>query len=225
MPNPYHYFESAEVSVDRFALEIQLLKQLQNVNLLHDLDWSAYDTAALRRFQQVGIDEAGEELMRRQGSRPKQVKQLDFIESCIRKHRESPMKETLKRQKMFLSFYLNMIFVFVCLISVIGLFVYQYIAFNRQHPLFQSLDRPLTTKRRHLSFTDDLPILLLTFACAIILASIIIATRFSRKMILLGVLVLVMILVLLIVKLHQIVSFLSKYRELRWSKLYDYMYS
>ena len=225
MPNPYRYFESGEVSLERFALEIELLKQLQDVNLLHNLDWGAYDSAALRQFQQAGVCEAGQELMRRQGHCPTKVEQAGFIEECIRKHRTSIIDENLKQQRFSLPLCLNMIFVLICLIFVIGLFVYQYIKFNHQHPLFQSLDRPLTTKRRHLSFTDDLPILLLTFACAIILGSTIIATRFSRKMILLGIFLLVGVIVFLIVKLNQIVSFLSKYRELRWPKLYYYMYS
>lgn len=225
MPNPYRYFESGEVSLERLTLEIELLKQLQDVNLLHHLDWNAYDSAALQQFQQAGIHEAGQEFMQRQGISRRNIEHVEFIEECLRRHRTSPIEETFQRQKCSLPLGLNMIFVFICLTFAIALFVYQYIKFNQQHPLFQALDRPLTTKRRHLSFTDDLPILLLTFVCAIILGSTMIATRFSRKIILLGIFVLIVVVFFLIIKLNQIVSFLSKYRELRWPKLYDYMYS
>lgn len=225
MPNPYHYFESGEVSQERLALEIELLKQLQEIDLLQNLDWSAYDTAALRLFHQAGIREASNELIRRDGNYSNEVEQSDFIEECIRKHQVLPSRENFKQRGISLPLCLNMIFIFICLVFVIGLFIYQYIKFNHQHPLFQSLDRPLTTKRRHLLFTDDLPVILLTFTCAMILGSIIIATRFSWKIILFGIVVMVIVILFLIIKVHQIISFLSKYRELRWPMLYDYMYS
>lgn len=225
MPNPYHYFESGEVSHERLFLEIELLKQLQDANLLQNLDWNAYDTSALKLFHQAGIREATKELTRRYGNQPNECEQYDFIEQCVRKHRIYPVMENFKHQRISCPLILNIIFILVCLSSVIGLFIYQYIKFNHQHHLIESLDRPLTTKRRHLSFTDDLSVILLTFTCALILGSSIIATRFSRKIILFGIFALVIIILFLILKVHQMITFLSKYRELRWPMLYDYMYS
>jgi hypothetical protein len=225
MPNSYHYFESGEVSQERLALEIELLKQLQDANLLQNLDWNEYDTSALRLFHQAGIREVSQELTRRYGNQPKKCEQNDFIEQCIRKHRIYSIKDNFKQQRISFPLILNIIFILICLSSVIGLFIYQYIKFNHQHHLIKSLDRPLTTKRRHLSLTDDLPIILLTFTCALILGSSIIATRFSRKIILFGIFVLVIIIIFLILKVHQMITFLSKYRELRRSMLYNYMYS
>ncbi|CAF3936160.1 unnamed protein product, partial [Rotaria sp. Silwood1] len=50
MPNSYHYFESNEISYERLLLEIELLKQLQEINLLKNLDWKFYDTCALKNI-------------------------------------------------------------------------------------------------------------------------------------------------------------------------------
>ncbi|CAF1442732.1 unnamed protein product, partial [Didymodactylos carnosus] len=53
------------------------------------------------------------------------------------------------------------------------LYIYEYLMIDRQNYLLRPLDKPLTSKRRRLSSTDDIPIILLTFctlvssACAI----------------------------------------------------------
>ena len=156
MPNSYHYFESGEVSQERLDLEIELLKQLQEANLLKNLNWNEYDTSALRLFHQAGIRDVSKELIQRYGDQPKECEQNDFIEQCIRKHRLSPIKGNFKQQRISFPLILNILFIFICLSSVLGLFIYQYIKVNHQHHFTESLDRPLTTKRRHLSFTDDL---------------------------------------------------------------------
>jgi len=225
MPTRYHYFESGEVSHERLLLEIELLKQLQQANLLQNLEWNSYDTSALRIFLQAGIREANDELSQRYINNSNKIEQYDFIHRCIEKYQKSPIRENFKQQRFSFPLILNTIFIFIGLSFVIGLFIYEYITFNHQHHLFTSLNHPLTTKRRHLSFTDDLPVILLTFTCAIILGSTMIATRFSRKIILFGIVALLSIITVLIIKCHQIIIFLSKYRELRWPMLYDYMYS
>jgi hypothetical protein len=219
MPNSYHYFESGEVSQERLDLEIELLKQLQEANLLKNLNWNEYDTSALRLFHQAGIREVSKELIQRYGDQPKECEQNDFIEQCIRKHRLSPIKENFKQQRISFPLILNILFIFICLSSVLGLFIYQYIKFNHQHHFTESLDRPLTTKRRHLSFTDDLSVILLTFTSVLILSSSIIATRVF------GIFAFAIIIALLIFKVHQVITLLSEYRELQWPKLYNYMYS
>jgi hypothetical protein len=223
MPNSYHYFESGEVSYERLLLEIELLKQLQEADLLDDLDWTLYDTSALVLFVQSGIREANHELSLRHTNHSddfqQKSKQYHFIYQCIRKHQTSQIKEKLKHQSI--SWHLIIIFIFICLAFVIGL----YIKFDHQHRLLTSLAHSLTAKRRHLSFTNDLPIILLTFASAIVLGCTIAATRFSRKIILVGIFALLLIVILLIKKAHHIITFLSTYRELRWPMLYDYMYS
>ena len=225
MPNSYHYFESGEVSHERLLIEIELLKQLKQADLLDNLDWKSYDTPALRLFLQAGIREVNDELIQRHRNTSNEFEQFDFISQCIQKHQISPIKDNFKQQKTSLILILNTIFIFISLFSVIGLFIYEYIKYNHQHRLLKSLDRPLTSKQRHLSFTDDLPIILLTFASGIILACIIVATRYSRKLIVFGIFALIIIIILLIKKGHEIITFLSKYRELRWPMLYDYMYS
>ena len=226
MPNSYHYFESGEVSHERLLLEIELLKQLQEANLLHNLDWKSYDTSALSLFVQAGIQEANDELTQRHVNHTTKFEQFDFIQQCIRKHQISPsIKNNLKQQQTPLTLILNSIFIIICLLFVIGLFIYEYIKSNHQHHFLQSLDHPLTAKRRHLTFIDDLPIILLTFTSGVILGCTIFATRFSRKIILFGIFALLITIVLLIKKSHQIITFLSKYRELRWPMLYDYIYS
>lgn len=223
MPNSYHYFESGEVSPERLSLEIEILKQLHEVNLLHNLDWKSYDTTALNLFVQAGIQEANDELTQRYINHSNEFEQIDFINQCIQK---SPsIKQNFKQQRTPLTFIFNLIFIVICLFFVIGLFIYEYIKFGHQHHFLQSLEHPLTAKRRHLSFTDDLPMIILTFTNAIILGCTIFATRFSRKMILFGLFALLIIIILLIKKGHQIITFLSKYRELRWPMLYDYIYS
>jgi len=226
MPNSYHYFESGEISPERLLLEIEVLKQLKEANLLDNLDWKSYDTSALSRFVQVGIQEANDELTQRHINHSNEFVQSDFIDQCIRKHQiSSSIKENFKQQQTSLTLILNGIFIFICLFSVIGLFIYEYITFDHQHHFLQSLAHPLTSKRRHLSFLDDLPVILLTFTSSIILGCTIAGTRFSRKIILFGIFTLLISIVLLIKKSQQVIIFLSKYRELRWPMLYDYMHS
>jgi hypothetical protein len=193
MPNRYHYFESGEVSHERLLLEIELLKQLQQANLLQNLDWNSYDTSALKIFLQAGIREANDELSQRYINNSNKVEQYDFIHQCIEKHQKSPIEENFKQQRFSFPLILNIIFILICLFFVI----YEYIKFNHQHHLLTSLDHPLTTKRRYLSFTDDLSVIVLTFTCAIILGSTMIATRFSRKIILLGIVALLIIIIFL----------------------------
>jgi hypothetical protein len=193
MPNRYHYFESGEVSHERLLLEIELLKQLQQANLLQNLDWNSYDTSALKIFLQAGIREANDELSQRYINNSNKVEQYDFIHQCIEKHQKSPIEENFKQQRFSFPLILNIIFILIYLFFVI----YEYIKFNHQHHLLTSLDHPLTTKRRYLSFTDDLSVIVLTFTCAIILGSTMIATRFSRKIILLGIVALLIIIIFL----------------------------
>ncbi|CAF1351771.1 unnamed protein product [Adineta steineri] len=225
MPNSYHYFESSEVSHKRLFLEIEILKELQQAGLLHNLEWNSYDTIALNLFIQAGIQEANDELSRRSVNHSYDFEQLNFIDQCIQKHQTSPsINEQFKQQKISLPLIFNGIFIFLCLSFIIGFLIYEFIKFNHQHPLIKSLDHSLTTKRRYLSFTDDLLLILITLTSAIILGSIIIATRFSRKIILLAIVLLVITVSLLIMKSYQIIIFLLKYRELRWPALYDYLY-
>lgn len=220
MPNNYHYFESGEVSDERLLLEIQLLKQLQKENLLENLDWKSYDTFALEIFSKEGIREVNNEIS-------KSIEYNHFIQQCIIKHEKSIIKENFqqKQQRFSLPLIINIIFIFICLFFVIGLFIYEYIHYNHQHPLFNSLEHPLTTKRRHLLFTDDLSIILLTFTTTLILTSTIIATGLNKKIILFAIILILIIIIYLIIKGHQILTFLSKYRELRWTIVYDYIYS
>ncbi|CAF1020615.1 unnamed protein product [Rotaria sp. Silwood1] len=225
MPNSYHYFESNEISYERLLLEIELLKQLQEINLLKNLDWKFYDTYALKIFFQAGIYEVNDELLQRYRNNSNEFEQYNFISQCIEKYQISSINENFKQQQTSLIIILNIIFVFICILFVIGLFTYEYIKYDHQHSLFKLLDHPLTSKRRHLSFTDDLLLILLTFTSSIILGCIIIATRYNRKIILFEIFALFIIIILLIKKNHHIIIFLLTYRELRWSTLYDYMYS
>ncbi|CAF1201376.1 unnamed protein product [Rotaria sordida] len=225
MPNSYYYFESSEVSHERLLLEIELLKQLQEINLLHNLNWKFYDTFTLKIFLQAGIYEVNDELIQRYRNNSNEFEQYNFIFQCIQKHEISSINENFKQQQQQqISFIiiLNIIFIIICFLFIIGLFIYEY---NDQYYLLKLLDHPLTTKRRQLSFTDDLLIILLTFITSIILGCIIIATRFNRKIILFGIITLFIIIILLIKKVHQIIIFLFTYREIRWPMLYDYMYS
>src|ERR1700722_4037755 len=107
MPNSYRYFESGEVSHERLLLEIELLKQLQEVDLLQNLEWNAYDTSALRLFYQAGIREAHNELIRRYGNHSNQFEQYDFIQQCIRKHEKSPIEENFKQQQISFPLIIN----------------------------------------------------------------------------------------------------------------------
>ncbi|CAF3210505.1 unnamed protein product [Rotaria sp. Silwood2] len=226
MPNSYHYFESGEVSHERLLLEIELLKQLQQANLLNNLDWKLYDTFSLKIFHQIGIYEVNDELTQRYRNNSNEYEQYNFISQCIQKHEISSINENFKQQQQTsLIIILNTIFIFICLLFIIGFFIYEYIKYDHKYYLLKLLNHPLTTKRRHLSFTDDLSIILLTFTSSIILGCIIIATRFNRKIILFGIFALLIIVLLLIKKGQQIITILLTYRELRWSMLYDYMYS
>ncbi|UJR09482.1 hypothetical protein I4U23_013720 [Adineta vaga] len=213
MPNTYHYFESGEVSYERLSLEIEILKQLQKANLLHNIHWN-------------WNKDAKNELTHRHNHRRKNVKQLNFIKQFIHQYRQSSsINEHIGKKKTLLPLIFNIGFLIVCLLFIIGLFVYEYIQFNHQHHLLKTLDYPLTAKRRQLSFTDDLFIILLTFTSCIILTCIIIATRFNRYIILFGFFTLIILIILLIAKVSYVVTFLSKYREIRWPDLYDYLHS
>ena len=226
MPNPYYYFESGEVSYERLLLEIELLKRLKCTDLLHHLNWKFYDTTALKIFLQVGIDEVIPELTRRFRHDSNEFEQLNFIYQCIQKYQVDPIKENFKhKQPTSLILILDTIMIFICLFFVIGLSIYEFIQFDSRHHLLKSLDHPLTARRRHLSITDDLSVILLTFASSLLVGFIIFATRFSQKIILFGTITLFVIIILLVQKNYQLIIFLSTYRELRWAKLYDYLYS
>ena len=225
MPNSYRYFESSEVSKERLDLEIELLKHLQEINLLENLDWSEYDTSALRQFHQAGIKEATNEFLRRQGNDSKKFLQYNFIQECIAKYRKAPVEEKLQQRYISFVLIISIFFISICLSSVISLYIYEYIKFNHQHQLFTTLNHPLTTKRRYLSFTDDLSVILLTCTTIIITYSIILATRLNRKIILFGIVALILVISFIIIRSYQLITFLVQYRELRWSMIYDYMYS
>ncbi|CAF1923059.1 unnamed protein product [Rotaria magnacalcarata] len=225
MPNPYHYFESGEISPERLLLEIELLKELKKADLLYNLDWASYDTHALKCFLDAGIEEVKEELTQRFRAKTNDFKQYDFICQSIQKHQVSPIGENFKKQQISFTVIFNTIFIFICIFFVIGLFTYEYIKIDHQHHLLKSLDHPLTAKQRRLSFANDLSIIFLAFASGISLGCIIIATRFRRKIIILGIVTLCIIMILVTRKIHQIITFLSTYREIRWPMLYDYMFS
>lgn len=217
MPNSYRYFESGEVSLDRFIIEVELLKELKKFDLLNGIDWSFYDTQALKIFLQAGIDEVNYELNRRYR---KGSKECNVINLCVQKHRT---EKNFKKQNVSFIIIFNTMFVIISVLFLIGFFIYEYRKFDNH--LFKTFDHPLTAKRRHLSFVDEFSIILLALTSGMILSYIIKTTKFSRKLILLGMVAFIIIILLVMRKTYQIVSFLSTYRELRWSMLYDYMYS
>lgn len=218
MPNNYYYFESSEISYERLILEIQLLKQLKEKNFLQNLQWNAYDTPALKLFLQEGIDEVKYELSQRFRNHSKKSEYDDFIKYSIENYRSSSY---LSQQTFSFPFIVNIIFISICLFSIIGLFIYQY---NYEDNSFNILKHPLTTKQRQLSFLDDLSIILLTFTTIMILALIILARRLNKKLILFGIILLAIIIIYLIIKYYLIIRFLSTYRELRWPMVCDYIY-
>ena len=229
MPNCYHYFESGEVSSDRFLIEIELLKQLQTAGLLHDLDWTSYDTPSLISFVQAGINEAKDELTWRRtdhanASEERQA-QEDFIDQCLERHRQPPIDQNYPHEEISRHMIVNVVFVLVGLTFLLGFFIYEYVRFNGHHPFMFTLHRPLTTQRRHLSFTDDLFVVVVAFSSGLILGCIIATTRVSWKMILLEIVAFFIIVLLLIGKVQQIIRFLSMFREQPSSRLYAYMYS
>lgn len=229
MPNCYHYFESGEISSDRFLVEIELLKQLQAVDLLHDLDWTSYDTPALISFVQAGINEAKDELRLRRTDQtnPSEERQAqeDFIDRCLERHRQSPIDPSYPHERISRHMMVNIVFILVSLIFLVGFFIYEYVRFNGHHPFMFTLNRPLTTQRRHLSFTDDLFVILVAFSSVLILGCIIATTRVSRKTILVEIVAFFIVVLLLIGKVQQIIRFLSMFREQPSARLYAYMYS
>ena len=229
MPNSYHYFESGEVSSDRFLIEIELLKQLQTADLLHDLDWTSYDTPALISFVQAGINEAKDELALRHTdhgnvSEERQA-QEDFIGQCLERHRQTLIAQNYPDKRISRHMIVNIVFVLVSLIFLLGFFIYEYVRFSGHHPFMLTLHRPLTTQRRHLSFTDDLFVVVVAVSGGLILGCIIATTRVSRKMILLEMFAFFIVVLLLIGKVQQIIRFLTMFREQPSSRLYAYMYS
>ena len=229
MPNCYHYFESGEVSNGRFLIEIEILKQLQEAGLLHDLDWTWYGTSALIHFVRAGIDDAKDELALRQidntNSSEEKRAQDDFIAQCLQRHRHSPVDESYPRERISLHVIINLVFFLAGLIFLLGFLIYEYVRFHGHHPFVLTLNRPLTTQRRHLSFTDDLFVVLVAFSSGLILGCIIVTTRISRKMMLLEIAAFVVVGLVLGGKVQQIIVFLSKFRERSSPHLYAYIYS
>ena len=218
MPNSYRYFESGEVSHERLRLEMELLTSFQRADLLHDLDWTSYDTPALILFVEAGLHaphrESSKEPVRRSN-------QTAYIQHCLQHHPRSIDNGSAKRQRVSRLLIINLICLLVCLVLLIALAIYNH----ARPPLLAPLDAPLTSKRRHLSFTDDLVVLLLVAASGIALGCVMVATRFSRRILLLGIFLQLILIVLLITHVDRVTRFLSRYRELRWPLLYDYMYS
>ena len=218
MPNSYRHFESGEVSRERLRLEIELLKNLQRADLLHDLDWTLYDTPARILFVEAGLHAVhggySKEPIRR-------LNQTIFIQHCLRQHPRSFDDGGAKQQRVSRLFMIHLIFLLVSLVFLIAFAIYNDV----RPPLLASLDAPLTSKRRHLSFTDDLVVVLLAAASGIALGCVMVATRFRRRIVLLGIFLQLIMIVLLIAHVDRIARFLSRYRERRWPLLYDYMYS
>lgn len=226
MPNCYHYFESGEVSSGRLLIEIELLKQLQTAGLLHDIEWTSYGTPALISFVQAGINEAKDELTsRRTDYSEERQAQEDFIDQCLERHRQSPIDQRYSHERISRHMIVNVAFVLVGLTFLLGFFIYEHVRFNGHHPFMFTLNRPLTTQRRHLSFTDDLFVVVVAFISGLILGCIIATTRVSRKMILLEIFAFFIGVLLLIGKVQQIIRFLSMFREGPSRGLYAYMYS
>jgi len=216
MPYDYHYFESGEMSDDRLRLEIELLKFLQDHNLLENLSWNDYDTCALRIFHQIGIRQASKALFERHAKNTNEFKQYHFIKQC---QNVIVSSKSMSKQILSMSFYLSIL----SFCSVIGFVLFEYVLNKNQ---ITNLQQPLTTKKRHLSLIDNLSIILLTFATITIVCSIIILTRIMhRKLICLEFILLLTILSFLSMKIFQILTFLSIYRESRWLNIYDYTYS
>ena len=67
---------------------------------------------------------------------------------------------------------------FVCF----SLYIYEYLMIDRQNYLLRPLDKPLTSQRRRLSSTDDIPIILLTFCTLVCTCCAISITRLSKKL-------------------------------------------
>ncbi|CAF0954788.1 unnamed protein product [Adineta ricciae] len=223
MPNSYHYFEAGEVSLQRIQLEIEILRQLQEANLLYDIDWGAYDTVALKLFVQAGINEVKNELDRRQTQQITSFEQVNFIKLSVQ--RSFVKQEDFQSKSSSVILILNTVLIIFCILSIGGLLLYEYVHFNDEHRLFMTLDYPLTAKRRQLSFTDNLSIILLTFTSYLVVSYVITATRLNRKLILFGILTLLIVILFLIRKVYQVMTFLSKHREIRWANLYDYLNS
>lgn len=224
MPNACRYFESGEVSHQRLLIEVELLKQLHEADLLRDLAWTSYDTPALCHFVQAGVKEAEDELVQRFPPRLENFEHRHFVQQYLQHQNISPsIEETSSRRKLPLLLIFNVAIVVAGLSFALGLIVYDYI--HRPGHLLRPLDFPLTTKRRRLSFSDDLPIVLLTFAGCILLGCVISATRFSRTIMIFAAVAAAAIAALLISKTYRVMTFLLKYRERRWPGLYDYLNS
>ena len=130
MPNEYYYFESDEVSIDRLQLEIELLKQLQESNLLLGIEWKQYDTKALKLFVKNGIKEAHDELKLRQIDNPAELRRkyedLDFVRRCIQRRcehisatqRHSTKTSLLTSIQILSPILVNQAFVLACLIFI-----------------------------------------------------------------------------------------------------------
>ena len=209
MPNSYRYFESGEVSDERLFLEIELFKRCDRTDL-NGIDWSAYDTPFLRTLAQSGIDQVHDELIRREMIEDEKNHQ-NFIEQCLRRPVAMDERQEVSKRSW------SLIFILISLHLVVGYFLYEYVHHGGKHPFQQSLNRPLTARRRHLSFNDDFFIVLLTTTMASVVAGIIVATRYNRWILLIGILVALILLFVGLQKAKQIVMFLSKFRESRWS--------
>ena len=208
MPNSYRYVESGEVSDERLSLELELFRQCERTEL-HGIDWSAYDTPFLRTLAQMGIDQVHEELIRREMSEEKEGQQ-SFIEQCRRRSMVTDERQEVSKRSW------SLLFVMISLYLVAGYFLYDSVRHHGEHPFQHSLNRPLTARRRHLSFNDDFFIVLLTLTLASAVACIVVATRFNRWILLTGILLAMVLLFIGLLKADQIVVFLSKFRESRW---------
>lgn len=215
MPNAYRYFQSGEISDQRFFLEIELLKKAET-NDFDGFQWDEYDTPFLRALVHVGLTHAKEALAEREKDHrdPSKVqqKQIDFIHQCLERHERKSMtnEEMFSRSKSFFPLISNLILAIISLFLLGGYFLSEH---------------PLTARRRHLFFTDDLSLVLLTSTMALTIACVIMATRFNRWILLIGILIAVGLVILGFGKAKRIIGFLSKFREKRWPNLYDSTYS
>jgi hypothetical protein len=226
MPFIYYYFESSEVAHERFRVEIELLKQLQTGDLLHDLDWSSYDTLALTYFVRIGIEQAKKELIERQittnGISYNRRIQLDFVHQCCRQWSNN---ERVRVKHMPRHLLVNVAFIVVTIGILYAMFIHESIRYHGQHVFRQTLTRPLTSQRRHLTFNDDLLMIILTIVTSIVVGCTIVATRWHRTIVLLGMIILFFIVSLLVKKMQQIIVFLSTFREQPWRHLFNYFHS
>ena len=229
MPNPYHYFESSEVSRERLLLEIELIKQLQESHLLENIDWSSYDSSALNLFLRAGVLQVSKELEHRQIDQEDSSEilsiQMDFIRQFIQHQQDKPVDSRTNQSKITFRFLFNAIWLGISILFLFFIFIRDQIKYSDQHTFLRLLNRPLTGKQRHLSSNDDHFIILLNIINAITLAYTIISIRFSRKMLFICICLQFTGLIIVIIRMQQIFHFLSEFREIRWTTFDNYLYS